>query len=138
MVLIDQSTPAISLGRAMSLYAMPNLAPQKVIVPICRSKVEVVELVIQFVLNHFGVTWESVDNRSRKTECILPRQIIMYFLSMYFKMSLREIGQIFSAKFDHTTVLNSRERIRALSQTDFLRYEIAELAKRTRQLKIEN
>jgi chromosomal replication initiation ATPase DnaA len=138
MVVLYEPTNNVSLGSVMSLYAIPNLAPQKLLAPNCKSKAEVVRLVIQFVVNHFGVTWESIDNRSRKTECIIPRQIIMYFLSIYFKMSLREIGEIFSAKFDHTTVLNGRERIRSLSQTDYLRYEVQEICRRTKQLKIKN
>jgi len=69
------------------------------------------------VSQSFGVTPNQLKGKQRKREILVPRQVAMYLMRELTTLSLNEIGQFFSGR-DHSTVLNSIERISHLMSAD--------------------
>lgn len=67
-------------------------------------------IVIDAVEKHFEITVKELMGKSRKREVCYPRQIAMYLLAHYTRLSLNSIAVIFENK-DHTTVIHSMEAI---------------------------
>lgn len=72
--------------------------------------------IIKVVTEHFGFSFAQLDVKSRKMEIRWPRQLIMYFLCKYTKMSLKFIGEHFHR--DHTTVIAAVQAVRDLMDTE--------------------
>jgi chromosomal replication initiation ATPase DnaA len=69
------------------------------------------EAIIEAVCAVYETTFETLNKRSRKREIIEPRQMLMYFLCNYTKLTLKVIGKLFKGKYDHSTVIHNREFI---------------------------
>lgn len=69
------------------------------------------------VSQSFGVTPNQLKGKQRKREVLVPRQVAMYLMRELTSMSLNEIGAFFSGR-DHSTVLNSIDRIQHLLAAD--------------------
>jgi chromosomal replication initiator protein len=69
------------------------------------------------VSQSFGVTPNQLKGKQRKREVLVPRQVAMYLMRELTSMSLQEIGLFFSGR-DHSTVLNSIDRINHLLTVD--------------------
>lgn len=63
------------------------------------------EKVIQIVAEFFGITTQDILSKNQKRECVLPRQISMYFCRTKLKIPYTKLGEVFSR--DHSTVMSS-------------------------------
>ena len=69
------------------------------------------------VSEEFGVSPSQLKGKQRKREVLIPRQVAMFLMRELTSLSLNEIGAFFSGR-DHSTVLNSINRIQQLSSED--------------------
>ncbi len=69
------------------------------------------------VAEAFDVTPGQIRGKERKRSVLIPRQVAMSLIREMTSLSLKEIGAFFSGR-DHSTVLNSIERIEKLSSED--------------------
>ncbi len=76
-----------------------------------------VEYIQKLVCDHFGITVESCNSKTRKREIVQVRQLAMYLSKKYTKSSLATIGEICGNK-DHATVLYACKAIENLLDTD--------------------
>lgn len=95
------------------------------------------------VCNHLGLEVSTICQPTRRRELVNARQIAMYFIKQYTKLSLAEIGELFPHG-DHATVLHGirrisgeidiypkfrkeietlNQKIRAIYNSEFKRYE---------------
>ncbi len=73
------------------------------------------------VLSKYKIDFEQVCQPTRKREIVEARQLIMYFLDQYTKLSYAKIGALFYAKghvFDHATVSHAKKTVNNLIETD--------------------
>ena len=84
---------------------------------IIRHKESEFSRVISAVCEFYQLTFEQLKNRSRRHEILIPRQMCMYLLARNTTMSLSDIGERFGG-FDHTSVINAREKIQDLVDTE--------------------
>ncbi|MBR1780257.1 MAG: chromosomal replication initiator protein DnaA, partial [Oscillospiraceae bacterium] len=64
----------------------------------------------------YGIDVSDILSTSRTKEITLARQVAMYVIRQLTKLSLPEIGKIFSR--DHTTVIHSLEKVEGLIKED--------------------
>lgn len=69
------------------------------------------------VAEDFNLSPGQLKGKQRKRNILVPRQVAMYLMRELTSMSLKEIGSFFSGR-DHSTVLNSIDRIEELSEQD--------------------
>lgn len=79
------------------------LRPQKTI-----SVKNVVDRVAEF----YGISEDSIYEKTRRREVVRPRQVIMYILREDFRISYPSIGTKLGGR-DHTTVIHSCEKIKS-------------------------
>lgn len=75
------------------------------------------EEVIRAVSTYFGIEPESIADKTRRKEVVLPRQLTMYILRNDFGISYPTIGDKMGGR-DHTTVIHSCEKIKGELKTD--------------------
>lgn len=68
-----------------------------------------VETILDATAGYYGIKMEDILSKSQSRECVLPRQIGMYFCRHHLKLPFMKIGQIFSR--DHSTVMTSVKQI---------------------------
>ncbi len=68
-----------------------------------------VERIIDLIVLYFGVEIDDILSKSQSRECVLPRQMSMFFCREYLKLPYMKIGRIFSR--DHSTVMSSVKQI---------------------------
>ena len=68
----------------------------------------------EYLCSYFDKSIEEITIKSRKREIILPRHMIMTYLSKYFILS--DVGRIFN--LDHSTVIHAKKAINNLISTD--------------------
>lgn len=91
-----------------------------------KKMVSVAEL-IKLVAEFYGLTTESLCDKTRRKEVVRPRQIAMYILREDFNVSFPTIGEKMGGR-DHTTVIHSCEKVKNDLKTDkLLEQQIAEL-----------
>ncbi len=83
------------------------------------------DVIIEEVCKFYSVNEEGIRGQSRAKAFSQPRQVAMYLIRNMTKLSLKDIGREFQNR-DHTTVINSIERIEKLSKTN---PEIVEIIK---------
>jgi hypothetical protein len=76
-------------------------------------------LILTNVYNHYGLDLSFVENKSRKTHILIPRQISIYLILKYTTLSQENVVNIFGLS-NHTTAQNSRKRIESLKHSDKL------------------
>ncbi len=69
------------------------------------------------VAEAFDISPSQLKGKQRKRNILIPRQVAISLLRELTSMSLKEIGAFFSGR-DHSTVLNSIERIDELREND--------------------
>jgi hypothetical protein len=69
------------------------------------------------VCTHYGVRWLDIISARRTASTVLPRQVICYLARDLTPQSLPEIGRRLGGR-DHTTVLASYQKIKALVARD--------------------
>lgn len=72
------------------------------------------DYIIDHIAHYFGVKMEDVLGKSQSRECVLPRQMSMYFCREHLKLPYMKIGDIFSR--DHSTVMSSVKQIQKNSR----------------------
>lgn len=68
------------------------------------------DLIVQRIAQYFGVETQDILGKSQSRECVLPRQISMFFCREELKLPYMKIGQIFSR--DHSTVMSSIKQVK--------------------------
>jgi hypothetical protein len=79
------------------------------------------EIIIKTTADYFDIRVESALMPCRDRELVKVRQISMYFMRTYTKLSLARIGMYFSGKNgckNHATVIHSCKTVRNLMETD--------------------
>jgi chromosomal replication initiator protein len=66
--------------------------------------------IVKAVVDYYEVSEQSIFQKSRRRETVLPRQIAMYLLREDFNASYPYIGQKFGGR-DHSTVIHAYEKI---------------------------
>lgn len=61
--------------------------------------------ILQHVSEYFGIRPEDILGKAQTRDCVLPRQIAMYFCRHELKLPFLKIGELFSR--DHSTVMSS-------------------------------
>jgi chromosomal replication initiator protein len=61
--------------------------------------------IIQGVAEYFGIRSEDILGKAQTRECVLPRQIAMYFCRKELEWPFMKIGELFAK--DHSTVMSS-------------------------------
>lgn len=74
------------------------------------------EVTIKTICEHFDMSLVGLQIKCKKREVVIPRQVIMYFLTEYTDMTYKQISAIFNQ--DHTTAIHSKNTIRDLISTD--------------------
>lgn len=83
--------------------------------------------VIKLIAEFYGLTSDSLCEKTRRKEVVRPRQIAMYILREDFNASFPIIGEKMG-KRDHTTVIHSCERVKKDLKVDkLLEQQIAEI-----------
>ncbi len=86
--------------------------------------------IISQVSEYFSVSPSQLKGKLRKREVLIPRQISMYLIRELTDTSLAEIGGYFDGR-DHSTVLNSIERINRLCEEEpSLKRKLSEIKNR--------
>ncbi|MEN9921432.1 MAG: chromosomal replication initiator protein DnaA [Candidatus Parcubacteria bacterium] len=83
-----------------------------------KKMVSVTEL-IKLVAEFYGLTSESLCDKTRRKEVVRPRQIAMYILREDFNISFPTIGEKMGGR-DHTTVIHSCEKVKGDLKVDKL------------------
>ena len=74
------------------------------------------ETIVNTVCEVHKVTLDQLVCKKRDRKYAYPRQIAIYIMIKYTRMSLKEIGMYFNR--DHTTAIHSRETIEDLMDVD--------------------
>ncbi len=79
--------------------------------------------IVQIVCYKTGVKESQLIEKTRKREIVQSRQISMYFMKKYTKLSLQSIGDYFYNPlihhvYDHATVLHALTTVNNLIETD--------------------
>lgn len=67
------------------------------------------ERILQQISAYFGITVEDILSKSQVRDCVLPRQLAMYFCRNELKLPFTKIGRYFSR--DHSTVMSAIRQI---------------------------
>ncbi len=68
------------------------------------------EKILKTIANSFGIKTEDILGKAQNKECVLPRQIAMYFCREKLQMPFLKIGRLFGR--DHSTVMTSVKRVK--------------------------
>lgn len=91
------------------------------------------DYIIQEVSEHCKVTVQSMRSDSRKNNIVKARHLVFYFMRVYTKLSLHEIGGIMFR--DHASVLHGCTSIKnQIESYAFFRKEILPLESRIKVL----
>lgn len=75
------------------------------------------EKIMQHVTEFYGMRMEDILGKAQSRDCVLPRQIAMYFCRSQLQMPFMHIGELFSK--DHSTVMSSVKLIqKAIDSND--------------------
>jgi len=73
--------------------------------------------IITACANQYGLRVQDITGERRTKQVALARQVAMYLMRVYLKLSLKEIGFHFGDR-DHTTVMHAIERVNGLRAKD--------------------
>jgi chromosomal replication initiator protein len=73
--------------------------------------------ILNVVCNEYGITTAELHTRTRIREIVEARQMAVYLMKNYTKLSLRQIGEKVGG-FDHATVVYGYSAIENFSKTD--------------------
>lgn len=76
-----------------------------------------IEEIQRIVAEYYKIRVTDLKSTSRAKPIVVPRQIAMYLIKKFLDKSLVDIGKAFGGK-DHTTVINSLEKIENLQNSD--------------------
>lgn len=76
-----------------------------------------IEEIQRIVSEYYKIRVADIKSTSRAKPIVVPRQIAMYLIKKFLDKSLVDIGRAFGGK-DHTTVINSLEKVKNLQSLD--------------------
>lgn len=76
-----------------------------------------IEEIQRIVAEYYKIRVTDLKSTSRAKPIVVPRQIAMFLIKKFLDKSLVEIGKNFGGK-DHTTVINSLEKVENLQNSD--------------------
>lgn len=76
-----------------------------------------IEEIQRIVSEYYKIRVTDLKSTSRAKPIVVPRQIAMYLIKKFLDKSLVDIGKAFGGK-DHTTVINSLEKVENLQNQD--------------------
>jgi len=79
-----------------------NIKPKKILSP---------REIMKIVADFYKIEEDSITQKTRRKEVVLPRQIVMYILREDYNISYPSIGHKLGGR-DHTTVIHSCEKIK--------------------------
>jgi len=83
--------------------------------------------IIKIVADFYNIEEQSIYEKTRRKEVVLPRQLAMYILREDFNVSYPSIGQKLGGR-DHTTVIHSCEKIKEeLKSNDILTQDLSQI-----------
>lgn len=71
-------------------------------------------IIVEYVNNKFGC---EISRKTRKQEVVFARNVCMYLLKKFTRLSLKEIAQYLGA-IDHSTVIHGLKRLQDLMDTE--------------------
>lgn len=74
--------------------------------------------IIQIIEDYYKI---NIRENSRKREFVLPRQIAMYFIDIYVKVSMQKNASLFN--MNHATVVHSKKVVQRIIKSK-LKYDI--------------
>lgn len=77
--------------------------------------------IVSIVCFKTGIEIQRIKEKNRKREIVEARQIAMWMMNSYTRLSLSAIGAYFESeghKFDHATVLHAIKTVNNLRETD--------------------
>lgn len=76
-----------------------------------------VDEILRIVAEHYKIRITDLKSSSRARPIVVPRQIAMWLIKKFLDKSLVEIGKTFGGR-DHTTVINSLEKVESTQAKD--------------------
>ena len=127
-------------GVLISLLAQSSLNNKKIDLALAKNVVgsfvtEVnkeitVENIKELVAEHFKISMDKLQGKTRKREIVIARQLSMYLAKNHTTHSLKNIGDQFGGR-DHSTVIYSCRTVQDLMDTDLLfKDTVSELEKK--------
>ncbi len=127
-------------GVLISLIAQSSLNRQEIDIDLAKnvikkfvsqiSKEITVEFIQKLVAEHFDVSVEKLQGKTRKRSIVIARQLSMYLAKNMTNQSLKAIGENFGGR-DHSTVIYSCKAVSDLLDTDpFFKDTVDELEKK--------
>jgi chromosomal replication initiator protein len=101
------SREAISITQ--SKYALQDL--------VSRQAAITSDMIIEAVIEYFGLTTEDIVGNSRSKRVAGPRQMVMYLIREETKASLPQIGEALGGR-DHTTIMYGCNKVSKLVETN--------------------
>lgn len=97
--LSEGSTMPSSISPEQAKYVLKDLIAEEEKVMLTPEKI------VEQIATHFGIRPEDILKKGQSRDCVLPRQIAMYFCRHDLKLPFTKIGTFFSK--DHSTVMSS-------------------------------
>ncbi len=114
-------------GVLISLIAQSSLNRQEIDLELAKkvikhfvkniSKEITVEFIQELVADHFEVSVDKLQGKTRKRQVVIARQLSMYLAKKMTNKSLKAIGENFGGR-DHSTVIYSCKAVQDLLDTD--------------------
>jgi len=107
-----------------------------------KSEGQKADEILKVVCDFYMITPEKIRERIRRRHIVLSRQVLMYMLKKYTKMSYKMIGEYCSDPeryiyFDHTTAIYSLQTVEALMSSDpIYKQDIETITKRINRLSL--
>ncbi len=127
-------------GVLVSLIAQSSLNRREIDIDLAKEVIKnfvsqlnkeiTVEFIQDLVADHFNVSVEKLQGKTRKRSIVIARQLSMYLAKKLTGKSLKAIGANFGGR-DHSTVIYSCKTVQDLMETDAVFKEtVAELEKK--------
>jgi len=92
-----------------------------------------IEKIKKVVAEYFGVDVDSLSDKRRTQNIVIPRQIAMYLAREFTDLSLPQIGEAFGGR-DHTTVMHAYSKIKEeANKTETMRALVDEIINRLKE-----
>lgn len=82
-----------------------------------KSSLLTVNQIEQVLTEHFDISIQEMASKSRKRGLCYAREVSMYFLTKYSRMTMEAIGEKFGGRH-HTSVIHAKQTIKDLMDTE--------------------
>lgn len=95
-----------------------------------------IDYIQKLVAEHFGLTVDSLKDKTRKKEMVMARQVAMFLAKEYTGHSLKSIGYQFGGR-DHSTVIHAIQSVdNQMEMDNRFAHNVEELKKKLRLKKV--